>query len=53
MFKMERWIEEHRQDPKRSRLKRLLPQLSHFFLPLKLVEAFREYDSVFALSRRK
>ncbi len=51
MFKMERWIAEHRQDPGRSRLKRLVPQLGNFFCPLKLVEAFREYDTVFALSR--
>ena len=51
MFKMERWIAEHRQDPKRSRLKRLVPLLGNFFFPLKLVEAFREYDAVFALSR--
>jgi len=53
MLKMERWITEHRQDPKRSRLKRLVPQLGNFFTPLKLVDAFREYDSVFCLSRRK
>ena len=28
-------------------------QLGNFFTSLKLVDAFREYDSVFALSRRK
>ena len=50
---MERWIAEHRQDPKRSRLRRLIPGIGTFFTPLKLVEAFREYDAVFALSRRK
>eukprot|EP00197_Chlamydomonas_leiostraca_P009671 CAMPEP_0202866692 /NCGR_PEP_ID=MMETSP1391-20130828/8306_1 /ASSEMBLY_ACC=CAM_ASM_000867 /TAXON_ID=1034604 /ORGANISM="Chlamydomonas leiostraca, Strain SAG 11-49" /LENGTH=452 /DNA_ID=CAMNT_0049546665 /DNA_START=324 /DNA_END=1683 /DNA_ORIENTATION=+ len=53
MLKMERWIAEHRQDPRRSRLKRLVPQLGNFFTQLKLVDAFREYDAVFALSRRK
>eukprot|EP00955_Chlamydomonas_euryale_P082511 363737-Chlamydomonas_euryale.AAC.2 len=53
MMKMERWIAEHRLDPKRSRLKRLLPSVGHFFTQLKLVEAFREYDSVFHLSRRR
>lgn len=53
MLKMERWIAEHRQDPQRSRLKRLVPQLGAFFTPLKLVAAFHEYDDVFALSRRK
>lgn len=29
--------QEHRQDPKRSRLRRLVPQLGNFFTPLKLV----------------
>ncbi|KAG2425106.1 hypothetical protein HXX76_014015 [Chlamydomonas incerta] len=53
MLKMERWIAEHRQDPKRSRLRRLIPGIGTFFTPLKLVEAFREYDAFFALSRRK
>ncbi|KAG2486034.1 hypothetical protein HYH03_015242 [Edaphochlamys debaryana] len=53
MLKMERWIAEHRQDPKRSRLRRLIPNIGTFFTPLKLVEAFREYDAFFALSRRK
>ncbi|GIL80770.1 hypothetical protein Vretimale_9127 [Volvox reticuliferus] len=53
MLKMERWIAEHRQDPKRSRLRRLIPGIGAFFTPLKLVEAFREYDAFFALSRRK
>lgn len=53
MLKMERWIAEHRKDPSRSRLKRLVPQLGNFFTTLKLVDAFREYDSVFAISRRR
>ncbi|KAJ9533609.1 hypothetical protein QJQ45_026671, partial [Haematococcus lacustris] len=50
MLKMERWIAEHRQDPRRSRLRRLVPQLGNFFTSLRLVDAFREYDAVFALS---
>lgn len=53
MFKMERWIAEHRKNPRQSRLKRLLPNVGQFFTPLKLVDAFQEYDSVFHLSRRK
>lgn len=53
MLKMEKWIAEHRKDPSRSRLKRLVPQLGNFFTTLKLVDAFLEYDSVFAISRRR
>ncbi|BDA49790.1 IMP-specific 5'-nucleotidase 1 [Coccomyxa sp. Obi] len=53
MQKLERWIKEHRQDPKRSRLKRMVPSVGSFFTPLKLVEAFNEYDEFFALSRRR
>ncbi|CAL5220580.1 g2618 [Coccomyxa viridis] len=53
MQKMERWIIEHRQDPRRSRLKRVVPCVGSFFTPLKLVEAFNEYDEFFALSRRR
>lgn len=53
MIKMERWIAEHRQDPRRSRLRRLVPQLGNFFTGLKLLDAFKEYDTVFSLSRRK
>ncbi len=40
MTKMEKWVNEHRKDPNRSRLKRLVPQLGQFFTPLKLVDAF-------------
>ena len=40
MTKMEKWINEHRKDPQRSRLKRLVPQLGQFFTPLLLVDAF-------------
>ena len=53
MQKMERWIMEHRQEPRHSRLKKMVPSVGSFFTPLKLVEAFREFDQFFALSRRK
>lgn len=53
MMKMERWIMEHRQEPRHSRLKKMVPSIGSFFTPLKLVEAFKEFDQFFALSRRK
>lgn len=53
MQKMDRWILEHRQDPRNSRLRRMVPTVGSFFTPLKLVEAFKEFDQFFALSRRK
>lgn len=53
MQKMERWITEHRRDPRSSRLKRMVPNIGQFFTPLGLVEAFKEYDEFFALSRRQ
>ncbi|CAK0783513.1 hypothetical protein CVIRNUC_006712 [Coccomyxa viridis] len=53
MQKLDRWIVEHRQDPRRSRLKRMVPSVGAFFTPLKLTEAFNEYDEFFALSRRR
>lgn len=53
MQKMDRWIMEHRQQPRHSRLKKMVPSVGSFFTPLKLVEAFREFDQFFALSRRK
>lgn len=53
MQKMERWIMEHRQQPRHSRLRKMVPSVGSFFTPLKLVEAFREFDQFFALSRRK
>mmetsp|Transcript_10107 Transcript_10107/g.30241 ORF Transcript_10107/g.30241 Transcript_10107/m.30241 type:complete len:652 (+) Transcript_10107:260-2215(+) len=53
MQKMERWIAEHRREPRGSQLSRMVPELGSFFTPLKLVEAFQEYDEFFALSRRK
>lgn len=53
MEKMEKWIREHRRDPRGSQLSRMVPALGSFFTPLKLVAAFEEYDEFFALSRRK
>ncbi len=53
MQKMERWIMEHRQEPRHSRLRKMVPSIGSFFTPLKLVEAFSEFDQFFALSRRK
>lgn len=41
------------QDPRRSRLKRMVPSVGSFFTPIKLMEAFNEYDEFFALSRRR
>ena len=41
------------QDPRRSRLARMVPRVGSFFTPLRLVEAFGEYDEFFALSRRR
>lgn len=35
MQKMERWIAEHRKDPRTSRLRRMVPTIGSFFLPLK------------------
>ena len=31
----------------------MVPKLGAFFTPLRLVDAFQEYDEFFALSRRK
>eukprot|EP00884_Botryococcus_braunii_P003359 jgi/Botrbrau1/13023/Bobra.0389s0016.1 len=65
MQKMERWIREHRQllqliegcvvcqTPRRSWLSRMVPSIGSFFTPLNLVDAFLEYDTFFALSRRR
>jgi IMP and pyridine-specific 5'-nucleotidase len=52
MQKVERWVAEHRADPRASRLRRMVPTLGSFFTPLRLVDAFNEYDQFFALSRR-
>ena len=44
----------HVQDPKRSRLRRMVPTVGSFFTPkLRLVDALLEYDEFFALSRRR
>ncbi|PSC72200.1 IMP-specific 5-nucleotidase [Micractinium conductrix] len=53
MQKMDRWIAEHRAEPRTSRLRRMVPTIGSFFVPLKMVEAFQEYDDFFALSRRQ
>jgi IMP and pyridine-specific 5'-nucleotidase len=53
MAKVERWVADHRQDPRRSRLRRVVPTVGSFFTPLGLVDAFREYDAVFHLSCRR
>ncbi|KAF6251627.1 IMP-specific 5'-nucleotidase-domain-containing protein [Scenedesmus sp. NREL 46B-D3] len=53
MVKVERWVQEHRSDPRRSKLKRIVPNVGSFFTPLRLADAFREYDAFFHLSRRK
>lgn len=53
MTKVERWVEDHRSDPRASRLSRVVPTLGNFFTPLRLVDAFLEYDEFFALSRRQ
>lgn len=53
MVKMERWIREHRQSPRGSSLKRLVPTIGKFYTTLKLVEALEEYDSFSIISQRK
>ncbi len=50
--KFEGWVADHRRDPHRSRLKRLIPGIGAFFTPLPLTQALAEYDEFFALSRR-
>jgi IMP and pyridine-specific 5'-nucleotidase len=40
-------------DPRRSRLKRMVPCVGHIFTDLPLIAAFREYDEHFSLSRRR
>ena len=41
------------QDPKRSRLRELVPEVGNFYTNLGLVDALNEYDQFFALSRRR
>ena len=35
MQKVERWIVEHRKEPRTSRLRRMVPNIGSFFVPLK------------------
>ena len=51
--KMQRWVSEHRNDPRRSKLKQLVPSVGAIFTDLPLRAAFQEFDSYFALSRRR
>eukprot|EP00899_Mesostigma_viride_P019895 jgi/Mesvir1/27907/Mv03421-RA.1 len=53
MSKMERWVREHMQDPRRSKLKQLIPSIGKFYTPLKLTQALKEYDQLAALSYRR
>ena len=53
MEKVDKWISEHRRDPRSSKLRRIVPDIGSFYTPLKMVEAFLEYDEFFALSRRQ
>lgn len=51
--KMQRWLSEHKTDPRRSKLKQLVPSVGAIFTELPLKAAFKEFDSYFALSRRR
>ncbi|CAM6103264.1 unnamed protein product [Calypogeia fissa] len=53
MEKMEKWVEEHLADPRRSTLNKLVPEIGRFYTPLPLVRALKEYDEFASLSRRK
>lgn len=53
MEKLDKWISEHRRDPRASKLRRMVPTVEVFYTPLRMVEAFLEYDEFFALSRRQ
>lgn len=53
MEKIDRWIREHRREPLKSKLKQLVPNIGSFFTELNLLEAMREYDEFFAITRRK
>eukprot|EP01018_Ginkgo_biloba_P021435 Gb_01195 [translate_table: standard] len=53
MEKMERWVREHFEDPKRSTLRRLIPSIGGFHTTLPLVRSLQEYDEFASLSRRK
>jgi IMP-specific 5'-nucleotidase len=45
--------QEHRTDPHRSRLHRLVPSIGRIFTDLPLLRAFQEYDRHFNISRRR
>jgi len=53
MEKVDKWIIEHRRDARTSKLRRIVPDIGCFYTPLRMVEAFLEYDEFFALSRRQ
>jgi IMP and pyridine-specific 5'-nucleotidase len=53
MEKVDKWIAEHRRDARTSKLRRIVPDIGSFYTPLRMVEAFLEYDEFFALSRRQ
>eukprot|EP01038_Epipyxis_sp_PR26KG_P012414 gene12414-16647_t len=48
----EQLIEEHRNDPTRSRLKQYVPSVGVFHTPLHLSEAFQIYDQKYSISLR-
>ena len=50
MAKLDRWVEQHRADPARSRLRRLIPGIGAFFTPLDLTgEEFVFFSSFFCV----
>lgn len=53
MEKVDKWIAEHRREPRTSKLRRMVPTVGSFYTPLRMMEAFLEYDEFFALSRRQ
>eukprot|EP00246_Nothoceros_aenigmaticus_P018317 TRINITY_DN9538_c0_g1_i1.p1 TRINITY_DN9538_c0_g1~~TRINITY_DN9538_c0_g1_i1.p1 ORF type:complete len:134 (+),score=9.43 TRINITY_DN9538_c0_g1_i1:378-779(+) len=53
MEKLERWIREHFEDPKRSTLSRLVRPVGRFYINLPLVQTLLEYDEFSSLSRRR
>ena len=48
MAKLDRWVEQHRADPARSRLRRLIPGIGAFFTPLDLTG--KDFGFFFLLS---
>eukprot|EP00911_Craspedida_sp_UC1_P000673 UC1_evm1s517 len=49
---IEQMVEEHRIDPKGSRLRQLVPSVGSFWTPLPLAAAFRRYDERVRISGR-